>query len=114
MNITVHIDQIAVEGAPLTRREREHLAATLEQELTRLLRERAAGRRGLRPAAGQPAQSSAGRDYGRPARGSAGSGGDDQQAASPLGSRIAREVLAALPAGTFGRAPGPVPPRAAR
>ena len=44
MNITVHIDQITVEGAPLTRREREHLAATLEQELTRLLREQAAGR----------------------------------------------------------------------
>jgi hypothetical protein len=102
MNITVHIDQITVEGAPLTRRERGHLAAMLEQELTRLLREQVAGRRGLRPAEGQPGW------------GPASSVGDDRKAGSTLGSRIAREVLAALPAGTFGRRPGPVPPRAAR
>lgn len=93
MNISVHIDQVTVEGAALTRREREQLAVTLEQELTRLLRQPAAGRRGPRPAAIQPA--------------------GDARAGFALGHRIARELLAALPAGTFGP-PVPVSPRATR
>ena len=94
MNISVHIDQVTVEGAALTRREREQLAVTLEQELTRLLRQRAAGRAlAQRPAAIQPA--------------------GDARAGFALGHRIARELLAALPAGTFGP-PVPVSPRATR
>ena len=93
MNISLHIDRVTVEGARLTRREREELAVTLERELTRLLRQHAAGRRDPRVPAGGPA--------------------GDARAGSPLGPRIAREVLAALPAGTFGR-PAPVSPGGAR
>ncbi len=99
MNISLHIDRVTVEGARLTRREREELAVTLERELTRLLRQHAAGRRGPRAAASRPA-------------GDARAAGD-VWAGSPLGPRIAREVLAALPAGTFGR-PAPVSPGSAR
>jgi hypothetical protein len=106
MNITVHIDQITVEGPPLTRREREHLAATLEQELTRLLREQAAGR----PARGPDSPG------GRPPQPPPIPGGSlsPHTPSAPLGSRIARELLAALPAGTFGRRRGRVLPKAAR
>lgn len=92
MKISLHIDQVTVEGAPLTRRERDQLAATLERELTRLLRQRAAGRSGPRPTADLPA--------------------GDARAGSPLGARIAGELLAALPASTFGL-PVPPPPRIA-
>jgi hypothetical protein len=92
MNIRLHIDQVTVEGARLTRREREQLAATLQDELSRLLLRRAGGRRGPRPAS-QPAW--------------------DTRASSPLGTRIARKVLTALPAGTFGR-PAPDSPRTTR
>ena len=46
MKISLHIDQIVVDGLSLTRRERAHLATALEQELARLLRQRAAGERG--------------------------------------------------------------------
>jgi len=99
MNISLHIDRVTVQGARLTRREREELAVTLEQELTRLLRQHAAAHRGPRAAASRP-------------------GGDaraagDARAGSPLGPRIAREVLAALPAATFGR-PAPLSPGDAR
>ena len=90
MKISLHIDRVTVEGAPLTRRERDQLAATLEQELTQLLRQHAAG---PCPTANQPA--------------------GDAQADSPLGARIARELLAALPASTFGL-PVPPSPRVAR
>jgi hypothetical protein len=71
MKISLHIDQIVIDGARLTRREREHLAGTLEQDLARQLRGGATG----------------------------GSG---------LSAQIAREVLAALPAGALpaGALPG--------
>ena len=46
MKISLHIDQIVVDGTSLTRREREQLAGALEQELGRQLRQRAAGERG--------------------------------------------------------------------
>jgi hypothetical protein len=93
MTISVHIDQVMVEGAALTRREREQLAVTLEQELTRLLRQRAAGRPAPPPIASQPA--------------------GDARAGVTLGRRIAGELLAALPASTFGP-PVPASPGAGR
>lgn len=83
MNITVHIGQLTIEGAALTRREREHLTVTLERELIRLLG----------------------------GRGPASAAGDDRNGTAALGSRVAREVLAALPAGTSGRQRGTVLPK---
>jgi hypothetical protein len=80
MKISLHIDQIVIEGASLTRREREHLAATLERELVRQLRQGAAG-------AGRPGR--AGRDR-------------DAPGGSRLAGQIAGQVLAALPAGAVG------------
>jgi hypothetical protein len=77
VKINLHIDQIVVDGPLLTRRERDHLATTLEQELTHQLRQRAADGRGT------------------PAR--AARRGDGGQGGSPLGIRIAHDVLAALP-----------------
>jgi hypothetical protein len=79
MKISLHIDQIVVEGASLTRREREHLAGTLEQELTRQLRRRAAGEAGAPAGAARQDLAAAG--------------------TAALGARIAGEVIAALPAG---------------
>jgi hypothetical protein len=81
VKINVHIAQIVVEGTSLTRREREHLAAALEYELARQLRERVTRERG-QPAAGT-----------RPDQ--------DVSNVSRLGSRIAQDVLAALPAGVL-------------
>jgi hypothetical protein len=81
MKISLHIDQIVIEGASLTRREREHLAATLERELVRQLGQRAAG------GPGGPAR--AGRDR-------------DAAGGSRLAGPIAAQVLAALPADTAG------------
>ena len=81
MKISLHIDQIVIDGPSLTRREREHLARALEQELSRQLRRRLAGERGA--AAGSVPQ------------------GPDADGASALGARIADDVLAALPAGTL-------------
>jgi hypothetical protein len=83
MKINLHIDQIVIEGISLTRRERDQLASTLEQELARQLRQRrrppgAASEPGALP---QPAR----RDR-------------DGSAQAPLGARIAHELLAALPA----------------
>ena len=106
MKINLHISQIVVDGTSLTRREREHLAAALEQELTRQLRQRAVGERGAQAAAARHCPQ-------------APSGSD-------LGARIAREVLAALPAGILAggrparvlpparRQPGPAAPGAGR
>jgi hypothetical protein len=79
VKINLRIDEIAVEGTSLTRREREHLTRTLEQELVRELRQRAAGQQG-------PPGRADRRDLGGPA-------------GSTLGVRIAHDVLAALPAG---------------
>jgi hypothetical protein len=78
VKISLHIDQIVVDGTSLTRRERDHLAGALEQELTRQLRRRAAGQ------ASAPA---------RAARQDPAGGG------AALGTRIAGEVIAALPVG---------------
>jgi hypothetical protein len=80
VKIRLNIERIVIDGAPLTRRERAQLAETLEHELARLVRERA--RRG------NPGKSGAAEPAGR--------------GHSALGGRIAREVLAALPRGTFG------------
>jgi len=92
MKISLHIDQIVVDGTSLTRREREQLAGALEQELGRQLRRRAAGKRG-EPAGG------ARRD-------------PDAKGAAALGARIAGDVLAALPAGILAdrRTARPLPP----
>lgn len=46
MRISLHIGQIVIEGASLTRREREQLASAIEQELVRGL---AGGARPPRP-----------------------------------------------------------------
>jgi hypothetical protein len=86
VKFSLHIDQVVVEGTSLTRREREHLAATLEQELARQLRQRAAGERANHAGSGPGA--GARQDQ-------------DARSASLLGSRIAHEVLAALPAGAL-------------
>ena len=92
MKISLHIDQIVVDGTSLTRREREQLARALEQELGRQLRRRAAGKRG------EPA--------------GAARRGTDAEGAAALGARIAGDVLAALPAGILagGRTARPLPP----
>jgi hypothetical protein len=91
VKINLRIDEIAVQGASLTRREREHLTRTLEQELARELRRRAAGRQG-------PPGWADRRDPG----------------GSTLGVRIAHDVMAALPAGILtggGSGHGPRPGR---
>jgi hypothetical protein len=77
VKISLHIDQIVIDGARLTRREREHLAGALQQDLARQLRGGGGGRGGA-------------------------TGG------SRLSAEIAREVLAALPAGVLpgGALPG--------
>ena len=86
MKINLHIDEIVVDGISLTQRERAHLATALEQELARLLGQRAAGDRGAPAGAAR--------------RGPHAHGG------SALGVRIAHDVLAALPAGILvGRRP---------
>ena len=83
MKINLRIDQIVIDGPSLTRREREHLARDLEHELARQLHLYTAGERGV-------ARGS------RPRR----DGLDPRvHRTSALGSRIAGEVLAALPAG---------------
>jgi hypothetical protein len=81
MKLNLRIGQIVIEGTTLTRREREQVAATVEQELARQLSQ-----------------------HGASTRGTAQGGG------STLGLRIAHEVLAALPPGTFPR--GASPPQA--
>lgn len=85
MKIRLSIERIVIDGTDLTRHEQAHLAETLERELVRLLRERADGGSTGRIPAVAP----------------------HSQVRSALGSRIARELLAALPPGTFGP---PVPP----
>ena len=55
MKINLHIDQIVIDGPSLTRREREHLARALEQEL-------------VPPAAPALAPASAARQLGAPGR----------------------------------------------
>lgn len=82
MNVNLRIGQIVIHGITLTRREREQLAATVQQELIRQL-----------------------------SRGGGGTPGARHGGGSALGLRIASEVLAALPAGTF---PGSAGPPAAR
>jgi hypothetical protein len=81
VKINLHIGQIVVEGTSLTRREREHLTTALEHELARQLREHVTRERG------QPAARP------RPDR--------DVSNVSRLGSRIAQDVLAVLPAGVL-------------
>jgi hypothetical protein len=71
MKINLRIGEIVIEGITLTRREREQLAATVQQEVARQLRQH-----GEAP-------------------------GAQRDGGSALGLRIAHEVLAALPAGTF-------------
>jgi hypothetical protein len=92
MKISLHIDQIVVGGASLTRREREHLARTLQQELARRLGQRAAGEAGARAGGARR--------------------GPDAEGTSALGIRIAGDVLAALPAGILagGRTARLLPP----
>jgi hypothetical protein len=92
MTISLRIDQIVIEGAALTRRERAQLASDLENELAALLRQRT-GRGGLAaPAATRE----------RAAPGSA------------LATQIAREVLAALPPDTFATGRGRATPSGGR
>jgi hypothetical protein len=102
MKINLHIDRIVIEGASLTRRQREQLAATLEAELAHHLRQ-AGGDGGDLP--------------------SLTDGWREAGPGAPLVSHIARQVLAALPLDTLvGRAPvgviasgaPPVTPGAAR
>ena len=92
MKISLHIAQIVVDGTSLTRREREHLAGALEEELSRQLQGRAAGE------AAAPA--------------GAARRGPHADGAAALGARIAGDVLAALPAGILagGRTARPLPP----
>jgi hypothetical protein len=95
MNITLRIGEIVIEGVTLTRREREQIGATVQQELAHRLSQRGTG------VPGAP-----------------------RREGSALGLRIAHEVLAALPAGTFPGAglpvarldpsPRPAAPRAGR
>ncbi|MGO9220285.1 MAG: hypothetical protein ACLPN6_30925 [Streptosporangiaceae bacterium] len=111
MKINLHIDQIVIDGPSLTRREREHLARDLELELARQLHLYIAGERGA--ARGSRPRGDAGPDL-------------DADRRSALGSRIAGEVLAALPAGLLAghrtaqlpspgrRLPRPAGPGAAR
>jgi hypothetical protein len=75
VRVNLHIDRIVVNGTSLTRREREQLARTLEQELGHQLRVRITGAQGER--------------------------GSGRHGTSQLAGRIATEVLAALPVGTF-------------
>jgi hypothetical protein len=63
MKISLHIDQIVVEGTSLTRREREHLAGALEQELARQLRQRAAGEAGAPAGAARRGRAEIGRAH---------------------------------------------------
>jgi hypothetical protein len=78
MKINLRIGEIVIEGITLTRREREQIGATVQQELARWLSHRGTSEPGAQ-----------------------------QREGSALGLRIAHEVLAALPAGTF---PGTGPP----
>jgi hypothetical protein len=95
MKIDLRIGEIVIEGITLTRREREQIAMTVQQELAHRLSQRGTSQVGAQRREG-----------------------------SALGLRIAHEVLAALPAGTF-PATGlpaarldpplrPAPPRAGR
>jgi hypothetical protein len=72
MNVNLRIGQIVIHGVTLTRREREQLAATVQQELIRQL-----------------------------SRGGRSAPGAQRGGGSALGLRIAGEVLAALPPGTI-------------
>jgi hypothetical protein len=102
VKVNLHIDRIVIDGATLTRRERDLLAGTLAQEVARQLRDPGSpdghdGRNGPHP------HDRRGRD-----------------GAAPLGVRIAQQVVAALPvAALSGRRPtrilasGPRRPQAA-
>jgi len=87
VKINLHIERIVVEGIDLTRRERQELATTIEQELIRRLR----GRLGDHPA-----------PPGRPEPHATGASDE-----SPLGVRIARDLFAALPVQTHDEPPQP-------
>jgi hypothetical protein len=82
MRINLHIDQIVVDGATLTRRERQHLAETLEQELALQLRRHAAGATTQLAPWGHATRDQRTKTRGRETR---------------LGARIAAEILATLP-----------------
>jgi hypothetical protein len=84
MRVNVHIDRIVVDGASLTRRQRDRLAQNLGDEIGRQLRRRMAGR---------PVAAAGG--------GGGGPGGS-------LAATIALDVVAAVPVGVFaGRRPVP-------
>ena len=90
MKINLRIGEIVIEGITLTRREREQIGTTVQQELAHRLSQRGASEHGAQRHEG-----------------------------SALGLRIAHEVLAALPADAFPGAglpvarPGPSPRPAA-
>ncbi len=101
MKINLHIDQIVIGGPSLTRREREHLARDLEQELARQLHRRIAAERGAAAQGSRP-----GRDAGP---------GPDAHGTSALESRIAGDVLAVLPPGLLaGHRPAQLAPSPGR
>jgi hypothetical protein len=79
MKINLRIGEIVIEGITLTRREREQIGMTVQQELARRL-----------------------------SQGGTSEPGAQRHDGSALGLRIAHEVLAALPAGTFRAAGLPV------
>ena len=72
MNVNLRIGQIVIHGVTLTRREREQVVSTVQQELAHQLSQRSGSAPSTR-----------------------------QGGSSALGLRIAHEVLAALPAGTI-------------